>query len=221
LYYLEDVIVGDNKLFEEFLNAYVTKFAFQSITSNDMKQFFIQHFTGIVDQKKLDSIEWDKWLTTTGDVYRKNNFSNKLAPLVTALANKLIDSSGQAAQLDDLKGWSSQQICFLLDEITNTQKSLDSKIVTQLDAVYKLTQVKNDEIRFRWQMLALKHQVKSLYSEVVKFLSEMGRGKYVYPLYQSLNDADHQLAVSTYEANKVFYHPLVAKNVAKELNMQK
>jgi leukotriene-A4 hydrolase len=219
LYYLEDVIVGDNVKFEQFLKQYVTKFAFESITAEEMKQFFLKYFTGKVDQKKLDSIEWDKWWNTEGDVYRKNDFSNKIAMKVQKLADKWIQTGGSSAHPDDIKGWISQEICYFLDTITNTGTTFGKDVLDKLETNYKLNEVKNDEIRFRWQILALRSAYEPVYPQVAKFLSEMGRGKFVYPLYLALNAVNRPLAIETYQKNKLFYHPLIAKNVARDLQI--
>lgn len=46
-----------------------------------------------------------------------------------------------------------------------------------MDELYKLTAVRNSEIRFRWQMICLKADYEKIYPEVVAFSTTMGRMK--------------------------------------------
>lgn len=46
-----------------------------------------------------------------------------------------------------------------------------------LDELYSLTQVRNAEIKFRWQMVCLKANYEKIYPEVAVFASTMGRMK--------------------------------------------
>ena len=68
-------------------------------------------------------------------------------------------------------------------------------------------------------MMGLAQKYTVVYPEVSKFLGEMGRGKFVFPLYQALAGVDKALAIKTYQANKDFYQPLIAQKVAKMLGV--
>lgn len=49
--------------------------------------------------------------------------------------------------------------------------------LSKMDALYKLTQSRNSEIRFRWQTLCLRSNAEFIFAEVVSFLKEQGRMK--------------------------------------------
>lgn len=85
---MEKEIVGSTEEFEKFFYAYFMHFAHQSITSYDMKNFFLEYFSGKVDSEKLNSIEWDKWWKSEGDVLKKKKFDSKLSTKAIQLAER-------------------------------------------------------------------------------------------------------------------------------------
>jgi leukotriene-A4 hydrolase len=62
-----------------------------------------------------------------------------------------------------------------------------------------------------------------IYPEVVKFITEQGRMKFVRPLYRLLHQAKNgaQLAVDTYLEHKSFYHPIAAQLIEKDIGLVK
>ncbi|XP_010186011.1 PREDICTED: aminopeptidase B, partial [Mesitornis unicolor] len=61
-------LVGNQSKFDAFLQAYVNRFKFQSITADDTLGFFLEYFPEL-KEKGVDSIpgfEFDRWLNTPG-----------------------------------------------------------------------------------------------------------------------------------------------------------
>ena len=56
-----------------------------------------------------------------------------------------------------------------------------------------------------------------VYDKVADWLGKVGRMKFVRPLYRLLNRA---LAVSTFEKNIKFYHPICRDMVRKDLGLE-
>jgi leukotriene-A4 hydrolase len=223
LYYLEKEIVGNTETFEKFLHDYFTKFAYQSITSEDMKNFFLEYFTEKVPAEKLNSIDWNAWWTTEGDIVKKNKFDSKLATNAVQLAEKWVKEGGQGASSTDIKGWSSLQLTYFLDCIIERVKDqgLPHKVLDELEQQYHLTQIKNAEIRFKWQILCLKSNYEKIFDEVVKFVSEQGRMKFVRPLFVALNKAKNgrELAIETFKKNRDSYHLIASKMISRDLQV--
>jgi len=223
LYYLEKQIVGDVNVFEKFLHAYFTKFAHQSIVTDQMKSFFLDYFSDKVPQSKLDSIEWDKWLYSEGDVLHKNQFDSTLAKSAVALANQWVDQEpNPSASKSDMEGWSSLQFTFFLDSILERikEKGLPSDVLEKMDKAYDLSSYKNAEIRFRWQMVCLKSSYAPIYDQVVDFVGEQGRMKFVRPLYIALNKAQggRKIALECFARLKSGYHQIASKMIERDLN---
>lgn len=80
-----------------------------------------------------------------------------------------------------------------------------------MDKVYGLTQSRNSEVRFRWYTLAIKHGYDTVYPNVVSFLKEQGRMKFVRPLFRDLFRAEgvaKQIALDTFSQHREAYHPI-------------
>jgi leukotriene-A4 hydrolase len=224
LYYLANQVVGSTELFEQFLSAYFTKFANQSLTSQDMKKFFLEHFADKVDANKLNSVDWELWWTTEGLPPVDNKFDSKLATNAINLANKIVTENGQNATASDIEGWSSTQLTYFLETLSKLtkDKGLDHDVLKRMDAAYNFTAVKNAEIRFRWLSLCLASSYEPVYDQVVAMLSDQGRMKFTRPLYVGLNKAKNgrELAVQTFKKNKDSYHLICARMVAKDLQVE-
>ena len=60
-----------------------------------------------------------------------------------------------------------------------------------------------------------------MYPQVTAFLTEVGRMKFVRPLYRNLFNAQNgkDLAVQLFKANKHIYHNICATMVSKDLSV--
>ena len=56
-----------------------------------------------------------------------------------------------------------------------------------------------------------------MYKPTAELLGNVGRMKFVWPLYKWLSEADRKLAVKTFEKNRDFYHPICRGLIEKDL----
>jgi leukotriene-A4 hydrolase len=63
----------------------------------------------------------------------------------------------------------------------------------------------------------MKSKDASAYPGVAELLSEVGRMKFVRPLFKSLVKVNRDLAVATFQKNRDFYHPICRQMVEKDL----
>jgi leukotriene-A4 hydrolase len=220
LYYLAKQIVGNTEKFEEFLKSYFSKFASQSITADDMKNYFINYFTPTVSADKLNSIEWDKWFFSEGYPVVKNEFDSSKADAAKQLAQKWINNESDKTQVS-LAEWSSNQICLFLDTLLE-QEALSHQVVDELEEAYKFTERKNMEIRFRFLMIALKSNYEKYYPAAAKLATEQGRMKFTRPLFRALNKATNgrDIAVQAFTKHRNELQLICSKMVAKDLELQ-
>lgn len=101
------------------------------------------------------------------------------------------------------------------------QPAFSAKTLKYLEDIYNFKSVQNCEIKFRWHMMCLKAGHKEAYPEVIKFVTGVGRMKYVRPIYRSFLKAKdgEEMARNTFIANRKFYHPICAHMVAKDLGV--
>jgi leukotriene-A4 hydrolase len=101
------------------------------------------------------------------------------------------------------------------------QPAFSTKTLDFLEDAYKFKSVKNCEIKYRWHMMCLKAGHTDEYPDVAKFVTSVGRMKYVRPIYRSFLKAKdgEEMAKKTFTANRKFYHPICANMVAKDLGL--
>jgi leukotriene-A4 hydrolase len=99
-------------------------------------------------------------------------------------------------------------------------KPLSPARANQLGKVYELDTSKNVELKSAFYQIAIKAQDTTCYSGAAELLGQVGRMKYVRPLFRELNKVDRPLALETFEKNKEFYHPICRGMVEKDLGIK-
>jgi len=220
LCYLQS-LVGVER-FEQWLKAYVTKFQYQSITADQMKEFFLAHFTNVPDLEK--KIDWDSWFDKPGMPIVKIEFSTKLADAAIALAKKWVEHGGEGTSPEDLKDFSTGQTTTFLDQllVLTESKPLSPQTIEAINKHYNFTATKNSEIRLRWYTLCIKAGHEAIFPHVVEFLTEQGRMKFVRSLYRELhkNPAGKKIAEDTFKAHRDSYHSIASRQLAKDLGVE-
>ena len=74
---------------------------------------------------------------------------------------------------DDIAKFSPNQKVHFLDLLGKKEPLPHAKLAL-MDSLYQWTSVRNAEIRFSWQMLALASAYEPIYDQVVAFVSEQG-----------------------------------------------
>lgn len=88
-----------------------------------------------------------------------------------------------------------------------------------LGKIYGLAESKNVELKTAYFQIAMRAKDTSAYPAVAELLGEVGRMKFVRPLYRSLSKVDYDLAAKTFEKNRDFYHPICRQLVEKDLGL--
>jgi len=215
LFYLEGLVGLEN--FEKFFKDYIQAHKFQCTTSESFKAYFLKYFSNV----DLSQVDWHSWFTKPGMPTVAPKFDTTLSTASQNLANKWI-AGGKDTSSDDIKGWSANQIVDFLNKLVVAAEPLTIELLHKLDNLYKLTQSKNAEIRFRWYQLAIRSEHETIFPHIVGFLKEQGRMKYVRPLYRSLfkSQKGRDLAVATFKEHRGSYHNIASKMIAKDLELQ-
>jgi leukotriene-A4 hydrolase len=221
LLYLER-LVGTPE-FEAFFQAYVTRFAAKTLTSDDFKAFFLEYFEG---NEKVKEIDWDAWFYAEGMPPVLPPLDQSMAKASQDLASiwMAVDRRGQAPpSQNDISSWSSLQIVCFLDALHVETSGVPLRISTlrEMDELYHLASSKNSEILMRYCELAIPAEDARILPIATRFITTQGRMKFVRPLYKLLYQSEmgRELAVSTFLQHKDFYHPICAKMVAIDLKV--
>ncbi|KAF1330147.1 Leukotriene a-4 hydrolase/aminopeptidase, partial [Globisporangium splendens] len=232
LHYLTSV-VGGHDVFEAFARAYIQKFRFKTVTSEQFRTFFTEYFTSTVNKRDaIQQIDWHSWYHTPGMPLVAAKFDTTRAAQAISLGETMVayptDSAKWTAQVTAhaLKKWSATLWILLLDTLLahqSRQSGITAFSQAHLDAIdafchKHLTTTHNAELRFRWYALSLRAKDTRLLSQISAFLHEQGRMKYVRPLFRDLCTALGPTETSKlFESSKSLYHPIAAKMIQRDI----
>ena len=95
-------------------------------------------------------------------------------------------------------------------------KPLSQEQMKALDDAYHFTKTGNSEIADLWFVMALAADYKPAYPEMEKFLSQVGRRKFIEPLYEAMmNSHKEEMAKTLYAKYRMNYHPLAQMTLDK------
>ncbi|KXS13096.1 leukotriene A-4 hydrolase-like protein [Gonapodya prolifera JEL478] len=231
LYYLEGLL-GGSEIFEGYVRHHVATFAHRSITTGDFRDCLFAYFAdsknlggGPSATEKLQAVDWDRWFNAPGMPIAGGAFDDTLAKEAEELAKKwstlATGSATFAPSPADVANFSATQKMVFLDAF-DQYSPLSVALLDKMEVLYGWTDVRNAEIRFRWQMLCLRSNRPSIIPKVVEFVGEQGRMKYVRPLYRALNKAQpdgSKVARETFLQLKPTYHPIAASLIEKDLGL--
>ncbi|GFG38329.1 hypothetical protein Cfor_10358, partial [Coptotermes formosanus] len=187
LFYLEE-LVGGAEAFDPFLRAYINKFKYTSIDTDDFKKFLYEYFP---NNSKLNLVDWNEWLFKPGMPPVIPKYDNSLEKVCTDLRIKWMEWAATPDDAcpfkpEDIKDMSSQQVKEFLAQLLEEQPLSVAKLQA-MENTYNFNTVVNCEIRFRWLQLGIKGRWKEQVDRALDFVVEQGRMKYVRPLYRHLS----------------------------------
>ncbi len=202
--------------FDAFLKSWFDSHAFKAATTDDFRSFLLEKLVARnPDAATIEEI--DEWLNAEG-------LPQTLVAPVSAAFDKVEEQqaewmSGAApATTIAADGWTTQE---WLHFINGLPDDLDGPRMADLDAAFQLTHSGNAEIAFAWYMKAVKSRYAPATPAIEAFLGRVGRGKFIYPLYDALaNNGERALAERTFESSRALYHPIAQRRVEEVLQAQ-
>lgn len=190
--------------FDRVLTKWFDAHAFQSVTTETFLAF-LEHELLSKDPKLAAALDVERWIEGTG-------LPEELSVLPTTSLERVDreierwKAAKDAAALDT-KGFVTQQWLHLLEGIADT---LDARAMGELDARFALTQSRNCEIADVWLRLAIQHRYAAADARLEQFLIDIGRRKFLEPLYKELKKTPEGLARARtiYTRARSRYHAL-------------
>ena len=209
-------IVGRER-FDAWLKGYFERNAFRPMTT---ERFLEDIRTHLVTTRALeDQLMMDAW------IYQPGMPSNWVPPVsgafepVDAAARAFFAESGPASAIP-WAGWSTQERQrFLAWRPENAGAGADWMTDAQLadlESTLNLRQEGNSEIVFSWLQIAIQHRYQPAVPTLERFLTAMGRRKFVLPLFTSLwaeGDWGRNIATPLYARARPGYHPITSGSV--------
>ncbi|KAK2633839.1 hypothetical protein Ddye_028631 [Dipteronia dyeriana] len=197
--------------FDEFLKKYIATFKFKSIDTETFLDFLKTNVPGI--EKQVDLELWTEGIGIPPDAYEPvSNIYTK----IVSLANEF--KLGKIPREEEVADWQGQEWELYLE---NLPKSVEASQVVALDARYRLAESKDYEVKVAFLQLAISCNCRDYYGEVEKTLKEVGRMKYLRPLYRALvqgtgKDEEKILAKRVFGEARDCYHP-IARGVVESI----
>mmetsp|Transcript_4668 Transcript_4668/g.6066 ORF Transcript_4668/g.6066 Transcript_4668/m.6066 type:complete len:381 (+) Transcript_4668:114-1256(+) len=243
LYYLSRV-VGEGP-FETFAQAYVQKFKYKTVTTEQFCDFFRQYCAS----RSLDisQVDFDAWINRPGMPAVTPDFDDSLSSSSIALAQSWYDinrmnmniadgdgngdgAAGAAAlekiqNLPDVSTWTSAQMVVMLEKLLGMlAEAKESFVILSLEQMgqqYQFNTSRNAEVRFCWQTLCIRSEGEFCLPCVETFIKEQGRMKFIRPLYRELyrSKFGKTNAMKWFAEWRSNYHPIAQKMVAKDLEL--
>uniref|UniRef100_A0A2K5C3T8 Leukotriene A(4) hydrolase n=1 Tax=Aotus nancymaae TaxID=37293 RepID=A0A2K5C3T8_AOTNA len=220
LFYLEQLL-GGPEVFLGFLKAYVEKFSYKSITTDDWKDFLYSHFK----DKLSNCISAKAWAFLYNLIFNFYlcSYDMTLTNACIALSQRWITAKEDdlnSFNATDLKDLSSHQLNEFLAQMLQ-KAPLPLGHIKRMQEVYNFNAINNSEIRFRWLRLCIQSKWEDAIPLALKMATEQGRMKFTRPLFKDLAafDKSQDQAVRTYQEHKASMHPVTAMLVGKDLKV--
>ncbi|MEL6252229.1 MAG: M1 family metallopeptidase [Bacteroidota bacterium] len=197
------------KAFDSFLRKYFSDFAFKTMDTDT--------FVGLLKERLLDNypdlaekIRLQEWIYEPGI---PDNIPFKPSERFVKV-EEAVNSWIAGVQLDSLKteNWTTHE---WLHFIRTLPTSISPEQMAQLDAAFSLSKSNNSEIQALWYKRAIEADYEAAYPYMEKFLVEVGRRKFLLPLYRSMieQDRETELAREIYAEARSNYHPISVGSV--------
>lgn len=196
---LLEELVGREK-FDVFVKKYIKHFSFSSITTAQFEEFLNAELPGVAEQMGADQWIHQPGLPENAPVFSSERL-NKLQELGKGWSDGLRPDVAEASK------WTPEDWQIFLQAVP---KSLSPEDCAWLDSNFKLSAQGNSEILCNWLVIAACSGYEPAFERAAAFLGEVGRMKYLKPLYTALheNPSSKKLAGEVFAANADSYHPI-------------
>lgn len=193
--------VGREK-FDDFLADYFTANAFKSMTT----EAFIDYANDSLFEKNnipVDNSLYENWIYGEGLPDGLPTVSSEKFEKVDAEMGKW--KSGTAAASLSTENWSSHEWLHFLRQLP---ENMNLAQMRELDRSFGFTQSGNTEILTSWFIHAIKNKYKPAYNSLENFLVDVGRRKFLVPLYGELAKTAEgkKMAARIYDKARPNYH---------------
>jgi len=197
--------------FDAFIRSYFDTHKFQVM---DTERFLEYLRANLVTPEMEQKINIQAW------VYGEGLPAN--APVVQSTELQKVDEMRIAWEKGEMKNnqlpWMSWSYQERYRFISNFSESVSAAQMQMLDADFAISSTGNNEVLFAWLEQAIKKNYSAAYDELEKFLMNVGRRKFVAPLYEAMVATNQiPLAQSIYAKARPGYHAVTVGTVDEML----
>ena len=190
------------KRFDEFMNNYFNEFAFKTMTSEKFIKYMRDNLIK-GDENLEEKLMIDEWVYNTGIPQNMIEVHSPEFTKVDKQVNNFLNNRN--AKKLETKNWTTHHWLYFIRslpwELSETQ-------MKNLDAAFDLTNSGNYEILHSWLLRGIHNNYPQAMPAVEKFLTTVGRTKFLRPLYNKLAETPEglQKAKEIYAKTKHIYH---------------
>lgn len=193
------------KAFDAFLQNYFTTHAFKSITTKDFVAFLDKELLA-KNPEAAKTIPLKEWLTASGLPKDPSLPQTDALTAVEKEVAALSEHSNPKLELLSYPSWNTHERLHFLRSLP--EKSPQT-LLSALDKQFNLSTSQNSEVLNQWLTMCAYAKYEPCYPYVEKFLKNIGRTKFLRPLYGALLETGQKdLATRLFKESKASYHPL-------------
>ena len=206
--------VGREK-FDVFIHDYFKNHEFQTITT----EAFVAYLNQELIQPNNITFNVDEWIyevriPTNAIEITSNRFDS------VALKSAMIPEMQSVAELNiDEEAWSTQEWMHFIRKIPAETPVEKFEL---LDAAYNFSDGGNSEIMSEWYIMSIRHGYDKINPYMRKFLIEVGRRKFLEPIYTALVNTPEgkEMALDIYAQARPNYHSISIGTIDEILSWQ-
>ena len=223
------------KVFDQFLNHYFKVFQFKTVNSTT---FIDEIERNLLAPNRL-VFDYDEWIYHNG--LPKNCVSINSPRLMNMQSLAKRCSSGQnifdpviSYEWKKVKNSTKKRRVKVIDQLKREDfivqewqtfiRALDQDIAIErlryLDEKMKFSAWGNSEVMAEWFVLNINCGNREIRPEIEKFISKVGRRKFLLPIYKALvkNPEDKVWAKKVFDKSKAYYHAVSRNSIAELFN---
>eukprot|EP00927_Polykrikos_kofoidii_P023592 TRINITY_DN21684_c0_g1_i1.p1 TRINITY_DN21684_c0_g1~~TRINITY_DN21684_c0_g1_i1.p1 ORF type:complete len:677 (-),score=108.76 TRINITY_DN21684_c0_g1_i1:368-2347(-) len=229
-------IVGEDR-FQPFLRSYFEHFAERTVTSQQMRDYFLEYFTtkAAEDQEvkaamngPIAALDWEQiWHAPGMPEFVPHCDAAGPMGAAKALAESWCNAVDNEEELSkfsekDIENWTTTKLILFLDilqgDIERGGGRFSAKACSRMAESYNFLD-SNCEVRFRFLQIALSAKWDGARIPAVNLAVTQGRMKFTRPMFRALKEYDHALATEAFNGHRACFHPICSKMVARDLDI--
>lgn len=205
------------KTFDAFLTQYFKDNAFKSMNTESFIAYTNEHLFN-ANNIPIDSSLYEQWIYGEGLPESMPEISSERFVQVDSAASKWL--SGTPAEALEIKEWTTHEWLHFIQQLPD---NLSIQQMKDLDNAFNFTQSGNAEILTVWFVHAIRSEYAPAYAHLEAFLIEVGRRKFLMPLYGEMvkTDKGKAMAVKIYEKARPNYHFVSVNSIDNLLGYDK
>jgi leukotriene-A4 hydrolase len=201
-----EALVGRER-FDIFLKKYFTENKFKTMTTEGFLTYLNTHLLTPEEQDELQADEWIYGPGLPDNTPEPHSVElDRVEQAIAQFNNGLI-----AANKINTEGYTTHHWLYFLRGL----KNLNSDKMNELDAAFHFTQTGNREIACDWFKHCIEQNYKIAYPALKSFLIDVGRRKFLTPLYTRLaaTPENKSWAKEVYTLARLGYHSVSYKTI--------